>query len=78
MFEQFLCFLEELRDPSPQVRFWAVFSLGQLADMEVIPELERIVIEDDAVAPGWWSLKKEARDAIQSIRGRARQADSSG
>ena len=68
----------QLHDPSPEVRFWAVFSLGQLADTDVIPELERLVIEDDAVAPGWWSLRKEARDAIQSIRDRARQVHRSG
>jgi HEAT repeat protein len=63
---------EQLLDASPEVRFWAVFSLGQLADTDVIPELERVVMEDDAVVPGWWSLKKEARDAIQSIRNRVR------
>jgi HEAT repeat protein len=65
--------VEQLRDSSPEVRFWAVFSLGALADTDVILELERIVAEDDAVAPGWWSLKKEASDAIQSIRARAGQ-----
>lgn len=70
--------VEQLRDPSPEVRFWAVFSLGQLADTDVIPELERIVAEDDAVAPGWWSLRKEARDAIQSIRDRVGQTDTGG
>lgn len=65
--------LEQLRDPSAEVRFWAVFSLGQLADTDVVPELERVLIEDDAVVPGWWSLKKEAHDAIQSIRSRVSQ-----
>jgi len=70
--------LEQLRDPSPEVRFWAIFSLGQVADTDVIPELERIVNEDDAVAPGWWSLRKEARDAIQVIRDRAHQMRASG
>lgn len=70
--------VEQLRDPSPEVRFWAVFSLGQLADTDVIPELERIIAEDDAVVPGWWSLRKEARDAIQTIKDRVRQTDTGG
>jgi HEAT repeat protein len=70
--------IEQLHDPSPEVRFWAVFSLGQLADTDVIPELERIATEDDAVAPGWWSLRKEARDAIQSIRDRIGQPGTGG
>jgi hypothetical protein len=37
--------------------------------------LERVVGTDDGVAPGWWSVKKEARDAIRNIKNRARQTD---
>ncbi len=70
--------LEQLRDPSPEIRFWAVFSLGQLADTDVIPELERIANHDDAVVPGLWSLRREARDAIQIIRDRAHQTCTGG
>lgn len=67
--------LEQLSDPSPEVRFWAVFALGQLGEPDVIPELERVATKDDAVLPGWCSLRREARDAIQSIKERARQRD---
>jgi HEAT repeat protein len=67
--------LDQLEDPSPEVRFWAVFALGCLAEPDVIPVLERVVATDAGVAPGWWSVKKEARDAIQNIKNRARQTD---
>lgn len=67
--------LDQLRDPSPDVRFWAVFALGQLAEPDVLPELERIAASDDAVLPQWWSIRKEALDAIRSIKARAEWRD---
>jgi HEAT repeat protein len=62
--------LAQLGDPSPEVRFWAVFALGVLGGPEVVPELERVAATDDGVAPGWWSVRKEALDAIRNIRAR--------
>jgi HEAT repeat protein len=62
--------LEALDDPSAEVRFWAAFTLGQVAGPEVIPELERVAATDDEVVPHWWAVGREARDAIESIRGR--------
>jgi HEAT repeat protein len=63
--------LAQLGDPSPEVRFWAVFALGGLGGPEVVPELERVAETDDGVAPGWWSVRREALDAIRSIQARS-------
>jgi len=59
-----------LRDRSPHVRFWASYSLGQLADSEAIPALEVLAENDEAEVPGWWAVKREAADAIRQIRQR--------
>lgn len=37
---------------------------------EVLPALERVAATDDGVAPRWWSIRKEALDAIETIRSR--------
>jgi len=63
--------LEQLADPSPEVRFWAIFALGHLAGPEVIPTLQHLAETDDTVVPRWWSIRKEAQDAIRSIQSRA-------
>jgi HEAT repeat protein len=60
-----------LDDPSVEVRFWALYALGTLGDATVVPKLEEIAATDDRVLPRWWSIKKEAQDAIEAIRGRA-------
>jgi HEAT repeat protein len=62
-----------LDDASVEVRFWAVFALGQLGDPYALTALERVAATDQAVLPGWWSISKEARDAIQQIQ--ERQSD---
>lgn len=62
--------LETLHDPSAEVRFWAAFTLGQVADLDVIPELERLAATDDEVVPHWWTVGREAKDAITAIRAR--------
>lgn len=62
--------LEALHDPSAEVRFWAVFTLGQVAGEEVIPDLERLAATDHEVVPHWWSVGREARDAVEAIRSR--------
>jgi HEAT repeat protein len=60
-----------LDDPSAEVRFWALYALGSLGDESVVSKLEEIAATDDRVLPRWWSIKKEAQDAIEAIRGRA-------
>ena len=51
-----------LKDESPELRFWAVFALGNsfMADDRVEPGLQA-VIADKGVAPGWWSVGQEAK-----------------
>ena len=67
--------LEALHDPSAEVRFWAVFTLGQVAGSDVIPELERLAATDDEVVPHWWAVGREAKDAIAAIRARSGDPD---
>lgn len=68
--------IEALRDSSAEVRFWAAFALGELGGLgtpgasEAIPELERLVATDREVVPGWWSVSKEAADALDRLRTR--------
>lgn len=60
--------LEALRDPDPQLRYWAVFALGSVShkhserqrDPRVVPALESM-LPDDAVPPAQWnSVGQEA------------------
>jgi len=62
--------MRAVEDPSPEVRIWAVYTLGFAAapygvprapyrDV-VAPVLERL-LSDDAVVPGWWSVGREAQ-----------------
>lgn len=66
-------------DPSPEVRLWAVYTLGVCASAfretphplyrdQVAPVLER-ALEDTAVVPGWWSVRREAQAHLPSVRG---------
>jgi uncharacterized protein (UPF0147 family) len=68
--------LRAAEDSSPAVRIWAVFTLGHAASLRpvyrgtVIPVLER-VLADDAVVPGWWSVRREAQTHLARLRGGA-------
>lgn len=64
-----------LRDTSVEVRFWAVFALGQLGDRQALPELERLAATDEAILSGWGALNKEAADAIESIQAQRGRED---
>jgi HEAT repeat protein len=57
-----------LDDPAVEVRFWAAFALGQFGDAAALGALEALARTDDAVLPGWRSVKEEAAAAIESIR----------
>jgi HEAT repeat protein len=59
-----------LSDGSPEVRYWAAYSLGQIGDAAAVPALERMAAEDDAVLPHDRSLEQEALDALALIRER--------
>jgi len=62
--------LHGLNDPSPEVRFWTCFALGNMRAKQALPQLERVAAEDDAVCPTWWLVKEEAEDAICHILNR--------
>jgi HEAT repeat protein len=57
-------------DPSPEVRFWAVFALGQLGSTDDTRLLERIAQEDHALVEGWGTVAKEAQRALEELRRR--------
>lgn len=66
-----------LRDASIEVRFWAAFALGEVGDLQTVPELKGLASEDTSVLDGWWSVKKECLDSIRRIRRRCRSASHS-
>ncbi|MBN1286345.1 MAG: HEAT repeat domain-containing protein [Anaerolineae bacterium] len=59
--------INALGDPSAEVRFWSAFALGQVGSPAAIPALERLAA-DEAIVPGWWSVGKEANDALVTIK----------
>jgi HEAT repeat protein len=59
--------LRNLNDPSRDVRFWCAFALGQMRESKALPLLKALVHEDTRMVRGWWTVSKEARDAIRNI-----------
>jgi HEAT repeat protein len=57
-----------LLDPSREVRFWCAFALWQMGDRDALVSLEQLAKGDHRVVKGLWSVSKEAKDAIRSIR----------
>lgn len=60
--------INALQSTIPEIRFWAAYSLGQLRDPRALPYLEHLSETDNTVIPEWWSISKEAVDAIKRIR----------
>ncbi len=56
-----------LEDASVEVRFWSAFAIGELKVSRAVNKLERLVAEDDEVLPGWWSVSREASNALDRI-----------
>lgn len=61
--------LAATRAEPAEVRFWSVFALGRIGDMRAIPVLQELAAHDHAVVEDWWEISKEARDALDEIRG---------
>ncbi|MGE0880485.1 MAG: HEAT repeat domain-containing protein [Acidimicrobiia bacterium] len=65
--------LRLLDDPEAAVRFWAVYALWQLAlarrvDLaDIAAPLHRVATTDTGVVTGWWSVRKEALDALVAL-----------
>ena len=62
-----------LNSPSPILRFWSCFGLGQLGCKRAIPRLRKISATDAEICPGWWYVREEAQDALDWIAGRPGQ-----
>jgi HEAT repeat protein len=66
--------MRALADPSAEVRFWVAFALGQIGCRESIPHLRRLARTDRRRVPGWWTVRREAVDAITAIESRPRNS----
>ena len=66
--------LENLVDPSREVRFWCAYALWQMADRDALVSLRELAERDHRIVKGFWSVSKEAKDAIRSIREEMRNA----
>lgn len=62
--------LKSLKDPSPMVRFWFCYAVGQLGLKKAISILKEIKANDREICPNWWYVSEEAEDAIEWINGR--------
>jgi len=62
--------LANLSDPSREIRFWCAFALGQMRERKALPMLEQTAKDDSRLVRGWWTVSKEARDAIRDIEGK--------
>lgn len=62
--------LKLLSEESPELRYWAAYSLGQIGDPASIPALERMASHDLARLgpPHDRSLQEEALEALENIR----------
>jgi HEAT repeat protein len=68
--------LNLLNDDSAEVRFWAIYALGELGDNDVIPSLEALV-NDSSMVENWWTVGQEASETIQHIKMRQEMLDRS-
>ena len=57
-----------LDDPSPEVRLWSAFALGELGDRRAVAPLERLAATDVTPVPGWWTVGEEAREALKRLQ----------
>ena len=60
--------LTGLRDSSKDVRFWCAFALGEMAEKRAIPSLKHLVASDRRIVKGFYSVAREAGDAIENIQ----------
>ena len=59
-----------LNDPSPVVRFWSCYAVGQLKMNKALSILHELKSNDHEICPNWWYISEEAEDAIEWINGR--------
>lgn len=61
--------IKALQDPSKDVRFWCAFALGQMQERKAVPILQ-LLLSDQRTVRGFYSVAKEAADAISIIEQR--------
>ena len=54
-------------DPAPEVRFRTAFVLGKMRSPAVLPRLREMAEHHTVLCPLWWTVAKEASDAIHRI-----------
>ena len=59
--------LRALSDGEIETRWWAAFALGVVGDLRALGPL-KAATNDESVLEGWWSVGKEAQDALESFR----------
>jgi cell wall-associated NlpC family hydrolase len=67
-----------LDDREASIRFWAAYALGEIPVFhDSLRELAVVLLQralgDIRVAPGWWSVGREAQAAIANLRGNDEQ-----
>jgi HEAT repeat protein len=62
--------IENLGNPSPTVRFWSCYAVGQMKLKNALPILKELKKNDHIICPNWWYVSEEAADAIEWINGR--------
>jgi len=62
--------LKSLKDPSPTVRFWSCYAVGELKMKNAVPILQELQEKDNGICPGWWYVSEEAEDAVAKIYNR--------
>jgi HEAT repeat protein len=68
--------LQNLNDPSKEVRFWCAYSLSEMCDCEALIPLRHLASSDHRIVGGFWSVSREAKAAIRNIRGNIRNKKS--
>lgn len=53
-----------LRDPSPEVRFWCLYAVGQARLVSLRGEVERLRDSDENMCPYMWRVCDEASDVL--------------
>ncbi len=56
--------LAALEDPEDEVRFFAIYAVGQMGLTEALPKLRRMAQDDKGSCLGLWTVAEEAQDVI--------------
>ena len=59
--------LAALDDPGDEVRFFAIYAVGQMGLTEALPRLKRMARSDTGSCLGLWTIAEEAQDVISHL-----------